>query len=331
MNSLLQRAYNHDVPDTKPVYALVGVDAFLQLQALRNITASMPPDAQRADFDGERAELSAVLDELRSFSMFGSGKIVVVTGADAFVTKYREQLESYVEKPSTSATLVLRMTTLPANQRIYKAIAKVGKVESCEPPKDLARWAIDRGKIAHQIVVMPDAARLLADLIGDDMGRLDNELAKLALTCTAGKVVTADVSGGVAFQREREMSELTNAVAAGRSAEAIRRWRQLLQSDPSSEFRAVTWLTIWITNARKALAMKKTGMAPPAIASALRLWPRDTVQAFFETITALGEDGVNRAIHALTEVDLHSKSGVGSPATNVERFILSLADVGSGR
>lgn len=309
----------------RPVYALVGADAFLQLQALANIIRAMPKGIQRNDFDGERAELSAVLDELRSFSMFGPGKVVVVTSADAFLTRYREQLETYVEKPSSSATLVLRLNSLPANQRIYKAIAKVGKVESCEPPKDLARWAIDRGQSTHGIALQTDAARLLADMIGDDMGRLDNELAKLALTVDGTKVAAADVAAGVAFQREREMSELTAAVASGKSAEAIRRWRQLLQADPSSEFRAVTWLTIWATNVRKALAMRRSGMAPPAIAQALRLWPRDTQQAFFETAASIGETGAARAVRELAEVDLHSKSGVGSAATNVERFILSLA------
>lgn len=308
-----------------PVYALVGADAFLQLQSLAKIIAAMPAGTQRSDFDGERAELSAVLDELRSFSMFSVGKLVVVQSADAFVTRYRQSLESYVASPSSSATLVLRMTTLPSAQLIYKAIKKVGEVQNCSPPKELARWAIDRAKAAHSATLQPDAARLLADMIGDDMGRLDNELAKLSLTCTGGTIVPADVSGGVAFQREREMSELTSAVAAGKTSEAIRRWRQLLQSDSSSEFRAVTWLTIWVTNAKKAFGMRKSGMQSQAIAKALRLWPREMEQAFFENITALGEAGVDRAIRALTEVDHHCKTGVGAPATNVERFILSLA------
>src|SRR5205823_753673 len=133
------------------------------------------PDVQRVDADGERAELSEVLDELRSFAMFGGGKLVVVRNADAFVTRFREPLENYCLSPSDSATLVLRLNSLPSNQRIYKAISKTGEVIGCEPPKDLAAWAVRHGREAHAVMLDLDAARLLADLVGCDMGRLDSE------------------------------------------------------------------------------------------------------------------------------------------------------------
>ena len=170
----------------KPVYALVGSDSFLQLQKLNELLA-LSPGAQRIDFDGERADLAEPLDELRSFAMFGSGKIVVIQSADDFVSRFREQLEEYVSHPSGSATLVLRLSSLPKGQRIYKAIAAAGKIEECEPPKDLPRWITDRAKSAYKLTVDPNAARLLADLIGDDLGRLDNELAKLAISAKDGK------------------------------------------------------------------------------------------------------------------------------------------------
>jgi DNA polymerase-3 subunit delta len=309
----------------KPVYALVGSDAFLQLQKLAEILARAPKGAQRADIDGERAELAEVLDELRSFAMFGGGKVVVVQNADAFLTRFREQLEEYVSHPSNSATLVLRLSSLPSNQRIYKAISKAGQIEPCEPPKDLVRWITDQAKSAHQVAIGPNEARMLAELIGDDLGRLDNELAKLALSAKNGRIAGEDIAGGVAFQREQQMSEMTNAVAAGRAAEALKKWRQLIQTDPSAEFRAVTWLAIWLTNVRKALAMRKSGMQAFAIAQALRIWPREMQQPFFETATALGEAGVAQALDLLAEIDRQSKSGVGDAAENVERFILSMA------
>jgi len=308
----------------KPVYALVGSDSFLQLQKLAEILA-LSPGAARIDFDGERADLAELLDELRSFAMFGSGKIVVVQNADDLLSRFREQLEQYVAHPSDSATLVLRLSSLPKTQRIHKAIAAAGKIEICDPPKDLSRWIIDRGRSAHKLTVNPDAARLLADLIGDDLGRLDNELAKLALSAKGGKIAAEQIADGVAFQRERQMSELTNAVAAGRPAEAIKRWRQLVRLDPSTEFRAVTWLAIWLSNIRKALAMLKQGIPPASVPQKLRIWPPEMYQPFMQTAQALGETGATKAIDLLTEIDLQSKSGVGNAAENVERFILTMA------
>ena len=83
----------------KPVYALVGSDVFLQLQRQTEIVQEAPPDAQRMDIDGERAELADVLDELRSFAMFGGHKLVIVRGADDFISRFREQLEKYLSSP----------------------------------------------------------------------------------------------------------------------------------------------------------------------------------------------------------------------------------------
>jgi len=308
-----------------PIYALIGSDSFLQLQFLADILKQAGKGVQRIDIDGERAELAEVLDEVRCFAMFGGTKAVVVQNADAFITKYREHLEDYAAKPSDSAILILRVASLPANQRIYKAISKTGVIEKCDPPKDLAKWIIDRGKAVHQLMVAVDAAKLLADYVGDDLARLDNELAKLALTVNDAKVRPQDIAAGVAFQREQQMSEMVNAVAAGRPAEAVQRWRRLLQMDSSTEFRAVTWLAIWLTNVRKALAMKKTGMNSFAITSALRIWPREMQQPFMDTANLLGERGVARAIDLLAEIDKQSKSGVGDAAENVERFLLSVS------
>ncbi|HEX4125012.1 MAG TPA: DNA polymerase III subunit delta [Tepidisphaeraceae bacterium] len=312
----------------KPVYALVGPDLFLQLQAIAGILREMPADVQRLDIEGERAELAEVLDELRSFAMFGGGKLVIVRDADAFISKYREQLEDYLAAPSDSSTLVLRLSTLPSNQRIYKAIAKVGAIEQCVPPKlrDLPAWAIKRAQSQYKLHLAIDAAQLLVDLLGDGMARIDNELAKLAISNEGQKITAEQISMTTAFQREREMWDMTDALGAGRPAEALRRWRQLLALDPSTEFRAVTWLTLWLENVRKALAMQKRGMDIFAICSQLRIWPREAQQPFMRTASALGEGGAARALDLLTTVDLYSKSGLGDAASNVERFILQLAD-----
>lgn len=311
----------------KPVYALVGKDSFLQLLKLRDILALLPKDVQRTDLDGEKAELAAVLDECRSFAMFGGGKLVVVRNGDEFISRFREQLEEYCTKPADSATLILRCESLPKNQRIYKAIGKGGEVIECEPPSErmLGKWITDHAKSAHRVQIAPQAAEQLAQLIGADLGKLDTEIAKLALLADGKTIQPQHIAEVVTFQREQKMWDMTNALATGQTAEALRRWRHLLSSEPSNEFRAVTWLGIWLENVRKALAMKRQGMNPFAIAQQLKIWPRENVQPFFKTAEELGEAGVARALNLLATVDRQSKSGVGEAATNVERFILELA------
>lgn len=307
-------------PAVSPVYALVGTDSFRQLQSLHDILAAMPADVQRADVDGERAELADVLDELRSFAMFGGAKLVVVREADAFITRFREQLEDYVASPSDSGTLVLRLNSLPSNQRIYKAIAKTGKIEDCNPPKDVVRWVADYGQSTHGIKLSPDAARLLVELVGNDLGRLDGELAKLALQSedAGGKVDADAVTNSAAFQREQEMWDMTNELAAGNAAGALRRWRQLVQLDPSAEFRAVTWLGMWLEDVGAVVNNGNT--------SKLTWKYKNRLNQFMSAAKALGKSGHARALDLLAEIDHQSKSGVGDAASNVERFILTMGN-----
>jgi DNA polymerase III delta subunit len=303
----------------KPVHALIGDDSFFQLQKLGEILAQMPADVVRIDVDGERAELADVFDELRSFAMFGSGKLVVMRNADAFITKFREQLEDYLQQPSDSATLVMRINSLPANQKVYKLIQKVGAIEKCEPPKEyqLPAWIIARGKDVHKITVAMDAAKLLADRIGADLGRLDNELAKLALASDSGKIAVQDISQSVAFQREQEMWDMTNELAQGKPAEALKRWRQLVAIDPATEFRAVTWLTMWLEEVGNILSGGNT--------SKLNWKYRDRLPQVIKTAKSFGKDRYIHAVDLLADLDRRSKSGLGDASENVERFIVSFA------
>src|SRR5207237_3644615 len=135
----------------KPIQALVGSDLFLQLEKLAELQRAAGKEAQRIDVDGESAQLGDVLDELRSFAMFSASKFVVVRNADEFIKRFREQVEEYVQKPSAGSVLVLRVSTLPSNQRIYKYIIANGEILNCEAPKNVREWIINRAKTAHKL------------------------------------------------------------------------------------------------------------------------------------------------------------------------------------
>jgi DNA polymerase III subunit delta len=304
-----------------PVQALVGPDLFLQLQAVRAIAGQLPHNVQRVDVDGETASVGRLLDEARSFAMFSSAKLVVVRSADVLVSQYREAMEKYVEKPGGNSTLVLRFNSLPKNQRIYKLIEKHGAIIDCQPPRDVRSWVLRQAKETHRLALPPEAAALLCELIGNDLGRLDNELAKLALQCD-GRVDAESIRGSVAFQREQEMWDMTDELAAGRVASAVKRWRQLVQLDSSAEFRAVTWLTLWLEKVRRYFALKRQGQNEASIVRELKIWPREKERPFLQNSQALGEAGAGRLIVLLADLDRRSKTGLGEMARNVEQFLL---------
>jgi DNA polymerase III delta subunit len=72
--------------------------------------------------------------------------------------------------------------------------------------------------------------------------------------------------------------------------------------------------------------MRRKGMNGFAIASALKIWPRERVDPFLKTAEKLGENGVARAVDLLVEIDYQSKTGVGGAAENVERFLLTVGE-----
>ena len=86
------------------------------------------------------------------------------------------------------------------------------------------------------------------------------------------------------------------------------------------------WLGMWLEKVSQAVAMKRKGMNGFAIASALKIWPRELQDAFMKTAEKLGENGLTKAVDLLVEIDHQSKSGIGNAAENVERFLLSVGD-----
>ena len=206
------------------------------------------------------------------------------------------------------------MNTLPKTTKLYKLIAKRGQIADCDPPADPVRWMVDRAGSVHGLKMAPAAARALKELVGADLGRLDNELAKLALTCH-GPADEAAVLGSVAFQRKQDIKELIHSVARGDVPAAMRRWR-LLQLDPSMEFRASTWLLMWLEDVRAVLT--------PGVPFK-NIWRYEGFENEFRRFAvSLGPAKVGRLIDQLAEADWRSKSGLGDAVSNIERFLLAL-------
>ena len=86
----------------KPTSAVFGDEAFLRRETLHALRSRLlGEDAEQGfsyiSFDGSTAGWRDVLEELSTFSMFGPReRMVVVSGADDFVSKYKESLEAYI-------------------------------------------------------------------------------------------------------------------------------------------------------------------------------------------------------------------------------------------
>jgi DNA polymerase III subunit delta len=187
------------IADVPPVCVLFGEEPLLKREALDRIRAAVLPeeDAELSltKFDGREVELREVLDELATVSMFGGGRrMVVVEEADEFVSEHRPELEDYCDKPRKASVLVLVLDSWPATTRLYKKLAQVGLAINCNLPRArfgneadeeaALQWLVSRAESQHHVRFADGAAELLLEIVGPQLGRLDQELAKLALLAT---------------------------------------------------------------------------------------------------------------------------------------------------
>jgi DNA polymerase-3 subunit delta len=168
-----------------PVAVIYGKDRYLQqasLQALSTkVLGAEDADLGMTRFDGPSADVKTVRDELLTVSMWGDRRVVVVADADAFVSANRTGLEKYLESPAKKSLLVLIVKSWPKNTRLAKSVAKVGIDLQCAELRgvQLSRFLVESCRDEHGKQMSPATASLLTELAGQELGLLQQELAKL--------------------------------------------------------------------------------------------------------------------------------------------------------
>src|SRR5207253_43735 len=169
-----------------PLYVLFGDEAFLKRQAFQALRArALGADADEqavSTHAGDKATFAAVFDELQTLPFFAKRRVVVVDGADPFVTRYRATLEKTIDQLPAGGVLVLDVKTWPANTRLAKMVSAAATIE-CKAQKaaTLPGWCVGWAQTRHQKQLSGPAAALLVDLVGAEMGLLDQEILKLAI------------------------------------------------------------------------------------------------------------------------------------------------------
>lgn len=327
-------------PPISPVMVLAGPDVFqrnTQLAQIKLATLGEGDPGMALVRFAENVPVADVLDEARMPSMFAPKKLVVVDPADALLkgggdeTKRgslsnREVLENYLESPSDSAVLVLCCNSWLKSTRLHKALDKVCAVRWCEPIKEgqVVGWLVSRAK-DYGKTIEPAAAERLRDLIGPDLQRLDNELAKLSFFEPANPAITSRaVDALVGFQHEQQIWDMINALAARDAAAALRKIEELWQIDPKIEYTATGAVFVWLAQVLKARELVDQRMPDGAIIREAKLWPPERAQKVLSLARDWGLPGAARWSRALLDVDLANKTSVGEPRSNLEKFIVEL-------
>lgn len=314
------------------VVVLHGKESLLRSEYTALLKAALEEAHAEVDvihFDGETAQVADVLDECRSFGLMQQHKLVIVDEADQFVKEdSRPLIERYAQQPAEIATLVLRAQRWNKG-KLDKLIEKVGLIVKCDTvtPGQAMSWAIKRCEKRHQTTIDRDAAALLVEKIGADLGRVDTELAKLASGTAPGEPITIGaVVELVGTSREDEIwgiqsTLLTNDPEA--ILGAIRDALEVSRHSPVLVSFACIDLAKKLHGASRGL---RAGMNTWDLAKTLRIWgpSKDSILAAARRIEP---DTASELLKAAVEADMAQKSGLGRPERALEMLAVKFASV----
>lgn len=243
-----------DLDASSPIPAVVvlfGRDAFLRRLAGEQVKAGVlgqDADVPYAKLTGSVATWADVADEVNTMSLFGGSgrRLVVLEEADSFVTKFRDELEKFLERKRSGGVLVLQVDRWAANTRLYKKCDELGLQIECNPPEKkagkrpvldgprLAKWFVTRTPALHGAKITSGAVEQLIELLGPELGLIDQEIERLALFVEVGgtideQLVLEQVHGG----QLQEMWNLVDAAVEGQSSEAILQLDRFFQAGTS--------------------------------------------------------------------------------------------------
>ena len=171
-----------------PVYVFAGdavyrtaEAAHFVLEEIQRHKGSAPDKHVFALSDRDKGVMQQILTACNTFSMFGATQAVIVE--DVPLPKLPEALTEYCASPSPATVLILRGQPKPVKRRETKALEAFGTVVVFEEPRegDMLRAVVQRARKAG-IELGQEEAHLLVDRVGNDLGLIQRELERVALT-----------------------------------------------------------------------------------------------------------------------------------------------------
>jgi DNA polymerase-3 subunit delta len=316
--------------EPRPIYVLHGDEDFLKRQVLavlrERILGTETDSFACSTYAGESAEFAAVRSDLETLPFLSPRRLVVVEKADPFVTRYRPALEKYFAQPSATGVLVLEVSSWPATTKLAKALAAEATI-TCKAPSAarLPDWCTQRAASIHGKQLLAAAARMLVDLVGTEMGQLDQELAKLAIYVGEAKRINAeDVDKLVGRSQAQMVWVIFDAIAEGRVGDALAILGRLFDQG-EEPLRLLGAFSSQLRPLVQAYRLNQQGASLPTALEEAGV-PPFRIRSAEQQLKHLGRRRLDRVYDWLLETDLGLKgSSQLPPRTLLERFVVQLA------
>ncbi len=315
----------------RPVYLLAGEDTHRAASIVEYLVNKLLGASGSAFnshvFDGEQAGCDRILQQARSYPMFGDRQVIWVKRAEHMVgdVAAEQALQRYLAEPVAATTLILMSEKVDGRKSWVKACKTAGFHFEMAPPsgRDLVDWTVRRAK-DKSLPLALELAEMLVELVGDDLHALDGELDKLALIAAEAKggLDEASLRAVILEQRAIDPFELVKQLGPGRQREGLAAFHRFL-SEGRSAFELAPLLIWRVKQVAQVAALRAEGQPEKAVPGLLGITPFAARQSA-ETARAWGDATVERALRACHRCEAAMKSSPLEPETILERAILEI-------
>ncbi|MFL5954402.1 MAG: DNA polymerase III subunit delta [Gaiellaceae bacterium] len=298
--------------DLKPAYLIGGSDRPKVDRAVARLRSRFDHDAVE-HLDATEATGDDAVASCNVMGLFGAGqRLVVVEHVEAWKAPDAKAVAGYLKAPAPGTTLALVANELKKDAPIAKAVAAAGELLIWDvTAKAVPRWIADQFKL-QGTKAEPEACRLLAELVGDDLYELAGEVEKLATWAGDAEVTESDVAQLVAPRAESPPWNLTDAWGMRDVGGVLREAERMLDrtGDPVSRTipRLVGSLTRHLQRARAAHRLEEQGLSPADAASALGMKPYPAQKLYAQVRNFSGAE-LDDALIRMAQLDHALKGG----------------------
>ena len=199
----------------QPVYLLAGSDRPKIVRALRRLRSRFPDESVETLTAPPASGVDAVA-ACNALGLFADGgRLVVIEGVETWRAADLESVAAYLADSSPGAVLALWAHETPKSSALADLVAKHGQVLAYDVPRPRSPSTWVAGEFKRLgVEVEADAARMLVDIVGDDVLTLASEIEKIA-TWAAGRPVGArEIEAMAVPAREVEAWAVTDAWGA---------------------------------------------------------------------------------------------------------------------
>jgi DNA polymerase III subunit delta len=306
--------------DLEPVYLIAGGDRPKIQRALRRLRDRIGEEATETltahDAGGDDAVAAC-----NALGLFGGGRrLVIVTDVDRWKAADVKAVAAYVASPAPDTVLALVGDETKEGSPLAKACAKAGDVLIYDVPKRrlpdwVAKQLAERG-----VEIDAEAARVLVELVGEDLEALAREIDKIATWAGGEAVGVAQVEALAAGCAEVPGYELTDAWGRRDLPATLAACQLLLERSPDPVSRSVPALVGLLVGhvgrVRSVQSLVESGLSGREIASRLKRHPF-YVEKLVTQARNYAVDELRDAVVALASLD-HAVKGGSRLAVDLE-------------